>query len=119
MLDGLSAFFTAMFAVVITLISCGPVRAPWEVSWERLPRFRRLWRVSSVIWGVALLLDAAARVAVACTLPVDTARLAGWLLYAGATVLTMIITNVHHALSGLHNGWSRLYEPLREEEALA
>lgn len=94
----------------------GPAREPWDVYWERLPRFRRIWRVSSVIWGVALLLDAAARVAIAYVLPADTVRVAGMLLYVAATVLTMIITNVHHVLSGLYNGWSSLYEPLRREE---
>ncbi|MGI5271225.1 VC0807 family protein [Nonomuraea sp. CA-218870] len=95
----------------------GPAREPWEVYWERLARFRRLWRVSSVIWGVALLLDAAARVALAYALPVDAVRVAGTLLYAAATVVTMLVTNVHYALSGLFNGWSSLYEPLRRERA--
>lgn len=97
----------------------GPLREPWEVYWERLPRFRRIWRVSSAIWGVALLLDAAARVAIAYALPVDTVRVAGTLLYVAVTVLTMIITNVHYVLSGLYNGWSSLYEPLRREETRA
>ncbi|MFC5815102.1 VC0807 family protein [Nonomuraea harbinensis] len=165
-LDGLSAFFTAMFAVavVVTLVSgdermllakegwvtaaagiwflvstrmsrplaylftrpllehrypFGPVREPWEVYWERLPRFRRVWRVSSAVWGVVLLLDAAARVAIAYALPVDTVRVAGMLLYAVATLVAVIITNVHYVLSGLYNGWSSLYEPLRREESRA
>ncbi|MFG1946785.1 VC0807 family protein [Nonomuraea sp. NPDC048826] len=93
----------------------GPVRERWEVYWERLPRFRRIWRVSSVIWGVALLLDAAARVAMAYMLPADTVRVAGTLLYVAATLITMIITNVHYIMSGLFNSWSSLYEPLRKE----
>lgn len=32
------------------------------------------------------------------------------------TLITMVITNVHYFATGLFNGWSRLYAPLREKE---
>ncbi|MEU4579885.1 VC0807 family protein [Nonomuraea sp. ATR24] len=92
----------------------GPLREPWDVYWERLPAFRRIWRVSTVIWSVALLLDAAARVAIAYTLPVDLVRAAGLGLYVAMTLLAVLATNVHYFATGLFNGWSALYAPIRE-----
>ncbi len=94
----------------------GPRREPWELYWERLPRFRAIWRTSTAIWGVALLLDAAARVYIAYALPVDLVRVVGAGLYVAMTLITMVITNVHYFTTGLFNGWSRLYAPLREKE---
>lgn len=94
----------------------GPRRESWELYWERLPRFRAIWRVSTAIWGVALLLDAAARVLIAYVLPVDLVRVTGAGLYVAVTLLTMVITNVYYFATGLFNGWSRLYAPLREQE---
>src|SRR5215510_9209771 len=32
-------------------------RRSWEVLWEQEPRFRRLWQVSTIMWGVAMLID--------------------------------------------------------------
>lgn len=43
----------------------------WDGLWARSPRFRRMWRVSSVLWGVGTLTDAALRVVTAYTLSPD------------------------------------------------
>jgi hypothetical protein len=43
----------------------------WDTLWDRAANFRRGWRVSSVIWGVGLLVDAMLRVVFAYALPVD------------------------------------------------
>lgn len=43
----------------------------WDGVWARSPRFRRMWRVSSVLWGIGTLADAVLRVIMAYTLPVD------------------------------------------------
>ena len=43
----------------------------WRSDWEHNPVFRRVLRRMTAAWGVAFLLDAAARVAMAYTLPVD------------------------------------------------
>ena len=32
----------------------GPAGVPWDQLWRQLPRFRRLWRVSSVLWAIGL-----------------------------------------------------------------
>jgi hypothetical protein len=66
--------------------------------------------------AVALLLDAGARVLIAYVLPVDLVRVTGAGLYVAVTLLTMVITNVHYFATGLFNGWSRLYAPLRGQE---
>jgi hypothetical protein len=42
-----------------------PSQESWDQVWQRSPRFRRIWTVTTVIWGVALLIDAAVRVAMA------------------------------------------------------
>lgn len=51
----------------------GQLRWPqdWDRLWEAAPRFRRMWRISSLLFGVATLLDAALRVVMAYTLPPD------------------------------------------------
>jgi hypothetical protein len=74
--------------------------APHELR-ELLPRFRRMWQVTTVIWGAAFLLDAALRVVMAYALPVnDVPALAGalWLV---TFLLLQIITNVYLSRSGL------------------
>lgn len=38
--------------------------------WDTDPRFRRAWRAITVVWGLAALLDSAARIVMAATLPV-------------------------------------------------
>ena len=43
----------------------------WERLWDREPWFRRMWRTASLLWAVGTLLDAAARVVMAYTLPAD------------------------------------------------
>ncbi|MGF1427171.1 VC0807 family protein [Kitasatospora sp. LaBMicrA B282] len=73
----------------------------WDVLWEREPAFRRIWRVSTAIWGVAMLLDAAARVVMAYTLPVDLVPLLGGLLWPVTLVLLQLVNGVYYELAGL------------------
>src|SRR5665811_765994 len=39
----------------------------WDGLWDRSPRFRRMWRNSSLLWGIGTLIDAALRVVMAYT----------------------------------------------------
>ncbi|HEX3782221.1 MAG TPA: VC0807 family protein [Pseudonocardiaceae bacterium] len=48
--------------------------AQWEHDWQHSARFRRGMRVANGMWGVAFLIDAAARVVMAYTLPVDSVQ---------------------------------------------
>ena len=51
-----------------------PVGQSWDELWERLPRFRRIWRICTVIWGTAILADAVIRVIVAVALRSASSR---------------------------------------------
>ncbi|MFC6087372.1 VC0807 family protein [Sphaerisporangium aureirubrum] len=97
----------------------GPGRPPWDELWERLPRFRRVWRVSTVMWGIGLLLDAVVRLVMAITLPVDAVPGLNALQYAVFMVLMQVVTSVYLVPSGVYNQWSDMYEPLRRERARA
>ena len=43
----------------------------WDRRWAECARFRRVWRVLTLAWGIALLAAAAVKVAIAYTLPID------------------------------------------------
>ncbi|MET8047190.1 VC0807 family protein [Streptosporangium sp. NPDC005286] len=97
-----------------------PVRGTgetWDVLWERIPRFRRAWRVTTVLWGAGTLLDSAARVVMAYTLPVDAVPALGTALYAGTSITLMVIANVYFATVGLFDRRSAMYAPLDRERA--
>lgn len=51
-----------------------PAPARWDELWDRSPRFRRIWRTCTVIWGTAILADAVVRVLMAAALPVSVVR---------------------------------------------
>jgi hypothetical protein len=89
----------------------------WDELWERIPAFRRIWRVGSVLWGVALLADSAVRVVMAYSLPVDAVPGLGTALYVGTSAALIVITNVYYHVTGLYDSRSRLYAPLRTREA--
>jgi hypothetical protein len=80
--------------------SCpGPVRAGRThrtAAWDRLAassaRFRRFEALFSLIWGLALLADCAARLIGACTLPVSTMVWLGTVLILGTIVLASLVS---------------------------
>jgi hypothetical protein len=84
----------------------------WEELWAASPRFRRMWRVSSVMFGVGTLLDAALRVLMAYTLPPDAVPVLGTVLYAATTVVLIAVNNVYYFTCGLWDRSSALYEGL-------
>ena len=61
--------------------------ARWDELWERSPRFRRIWQVSSVLFGIGTLLDAAVRVVMAYTLPPDSVPALNTALYVVTTAV--------------------------------
>ncbi|OLZ64242.1 hypothetical protein AV521_36290 [Streptomyces sp. IMTB 2501] len=91
----------------------GNIPYDWDDLWARLPRFRRLWRVGSALWGVALLADSALRIVMAYTLPVNAVPALGTALYIGTSLVLIVTTNVYYVASGLYDRRSRLYAPLR------
>ena len=68
----------------------------WDSLWTRLPRFRRVWRVSSVIWGVGLILDAAIRVTIAYTLPIDLVPAVAGAIYPATFVVLQVIDQINY-----------------------
>jgi hypothetical protein len=75
----------------------------WSSLWERLPRFRRVWRISSVI---GLLADAAIRVVIAYSLPIDVVPGAAGALFPATFVLLQVIDQINYRRSGL---WQILF----------
>jgi len=89
----------------------GRLRWPsdWDSIWDSSPRFRRMWRISSLIWGVATLADAALRVVMAYTLNPDAVPGLGTLLYAVTTVVAIAATNVLYFKHRVFDPRSPLY----------
>jgi hypothetical protein len=89
----------------------GRLRWPsgWDSIWDGSPRFRRMWRISSLIWGVATLADAALRVVMAYTLSPDAVPGLGTLLYAVTTVVAIAATNVLYFKHRVFDPRSPLY----------
>ena len=77
-----------------------PAAMTWDELWERVPRFRRIWRVCTVIWGTAILADAVIRIAMAWTLPVSVIPALGGALWPVTFVVLQVLTNVYFARSG-------------------
>lgn len=73
----------------------------WDLLWADEPAFRRIWRVSSLIWGGALLADAVIRVVMAYALPVDQVLWLGGLLWPVTLVLINVVTNLYYLRAGL------------------
>lgn len=67
-------------------------RGELERLWRHSPGFRRTFRMLTVGWGVGMLVEAAARVVIAYTLPVDTAAGLSQLLRFGAMGLLVLWT---------------------------
>jgi len=90
----------------------GPSEYSWDELWERLPKFRRIWKVTSAAWGVGLLADSVLRVLMAYRLPVDEVPALGTALYVATSSTLIVIANVYYFATGLFNRRSALYAPL-------
>jgi len=74
---------------------------PWDELWERSPAFRRGWRTSSLIWGIGSLVDAAGRVALAYSLPVDVVPALTPVLFVVSFVVLALIDQINYQRTGL------------------
>lgn len=74
----------------------------WEALWQTEPRFRRIWRVASVMWGAGMLVDAAVRVVMSYTLPIHVVPGLGVPLWAATFVVIQIVTNTYYNAAGLY-----------------
>jgi hypothetical protein len=73
----------------------------WDELWDVDPAFRRVWRVSTVVWGTGLLVDASARVLISYTLPVDVVPGLGGALWPVTFIVLQVLTNIHFARAGM------------------
>ncbi|MGW1056217.1 VC0807 family protein [Streptomyces sp. NPDC002521] len=73
----------------------------WDELWEEVPGFRRIWRVTTVIWGIGLLVDSGIRTLMAYTLPVHLVPALNGAQYGVFTLLMLVIVNIYHARAGL------------------
>lgn len=68
----------------------------WEAWWRDSQRFRRMWRVSTIMWAAGLLIDAIARVVMAYTLPHDDVPGLAAGLYVVTLVVLNLVTNAYY-----------------------
>ena len=83
--------------------------AHWDELWARSPRWRRMWRVSSVLFGIGTVLDAGLRVVFAYTLPPDVVPATATAMYAVTSVVLIVVTNIYYVGCGVFNRRSALY----------
>ena len=81
----------------------------WDRLWAQLPRFRRLWRVTSILWGVGLCADAALRIFMAWNLPVDAVPGLTTALTTVTAVGLIVAANIYYQASGAARAWSPFY----------
>lgn len=74
----------------------------WHAVWIEQPQFRRIWRVSTAVWGLGMLVDAVIRVVMSYSLPVHTVPALGGILWPVTFLLIQIVTNVYYHRSGLY-----------------
>jgi hypothetical protein len=79
----------------------------WESVWAREPHFRHIWRVATVMWGAATLIDAVLRVVIAYTVPIGAVVALQTALFAVTLLLMQPITHIYYARTGL---WRLLWE---------
>lgn len=72
-----------------------PAPQTWDELWQRVPRFRRIWQVCTVIWGTAILADAVIRVVMAATLPLGIVPGLNGALWPVTFVALQVVTNVY------------------------
>lgn len=77
-----------------------PAGLSWDELWVRSPRFRQIWRTCTVIWGTAILADAAARMLMAFALPVGVVPALSGALWPVTFVILQVVTNVYFARAG-------------------
>jgi hypothetical protein len=89
----------------------------WEELWDTEPAFRRIWRVSTVMWGVGLLVDAALRVLMSYTLPVAVVPGLGGALWPVTFIVLQVVTNVYYHRAGLYRILGAPFADARRERS--
>jgi hypothetical protein len=80
-----------------------PAAVSWDDMWEQVPRFRRIWRVVTVIWGSAILADSIVRLVMAYALPIGVVPALGGALWPVTFIALQVATNIYFYRSGFWN----------------
>jgi len=75
----------------------------WEELWDTSASWRRMWRWSSVMWGIGTLVDAAVRVVMAYTLRPDLVPALSLALFLATMVVLNVITTIYYVRCGVFN----------------
>ena len=81
----------------------------WNQLWTDMPRFRRIWRVTGIMWGAGLLLDCGLRILMAYTLPVDSVPVLSTVLSAATSAALIAAANIYYQATGAARKGSRFY----------
>ena len=76
--------------------------ASWHGLWDTEPAFRRIWRVSTVMWGTGLLADAVLRVVMSYSLPIAVVPGLSGALWPATFIVLQVVTNVYYHQAGLY-----------------
>ncbi|QUH01012.1 hypothetical protein HUO13_09410 [Saccharopolyspora erythraea] len=85
------------------LARSGHSAADWDDRWRCSASFRRVWRVLTLAWGVALIVFAAVKVVMAYTLPVDVVPAVTTAMWIGAVVLLNVGSQLYLRLPGIRH----------------
>ena len=83
----------------------------WESLWATSPAFRRMWRRSSLAWGVGTLADAVGRVVLVATSPADAVPALSLGLFVATAVLLNVATTVFYARCGAFDRRGPFHRP--------
>jgi hypothetical protein len=97
------ALLERRFRMVSTLLGRGYRLTPesWASLWDRSAAFRRIWRISTAVWGLGSVADAVIRLVMAMTLPVDAVPGLNAILYPATFIVLQVVTNVYYHRAGL------------------
>ncbi|WP_063125837.1 VC0807 family protein [Nocardia fusca] len=91
---------TPYYLAVLRLFTGGSSREQINGAWRDTPAFRRVVYVGTMIWGSALLLDAATTVVLAYTMPIDSVPLIGALKLVAVIVLAEVGSRAYFRRKG-------------------
>jgi hypothetical protein len=91
---------TPYYLSALRLFTSNSLREQINAAWRDTPAFRRVVHVGTMIWGVALLLDAATTVVLAYTMPIDSVPLIGALKLVAVIILAEVSSQVYFRRKG-------------------
>ncbi|MEV6377391.1 VC0807 family protein [Micromonospora musae] len=92
---------TPYYLYALRTFTSGALREQINAAWRDTPAFRRVVHVGTMIWGFALLLDAASTVVLAYTMPIDSVPLIGALKLVAVIILAEVISQVYFRRKGV------------------